>query len=186
MTDFDELLRRLKDGVERGALTQQEAAHYVGEDVAHRLRCASATLWTLAGPAGLRLLTRVGGFDATMGMPLGEPLQLTLAGPSAWHDTLSREGTFVADDVHADPRLGLAHAAMVGTRRVRGLLQAAIGHDAAPWGFVSCTQVDAPRTWTTGEIVQLQRIAAALSTRRQQARSTEPAPAEPPVSRAST
>jgi len=186
MDDFHDLLRRLKDGVERGALTQQEAAHYVGEDVARRLRCASATLWTLAGPPGLRLLTRVGGFDATLAMPLAEPLQLTLAGPSAWYDTLSQEGVFAAGDVHADPRLGLAHAAMVGTRRVRSLLQAAIGHEAAPWGLVSCTQVDAPRTWTSGEIVQLQRIARALSARRQQDRPPEPAPAAPPVSRAST
>jgi GAF domain-containing protein len=186
MDDFDELLRRLKDGVERGALTQQEAAHYVGEDVARRLRCASATLWTLAGPPGLRLLTRVGGFDATMAMPLAEPLQLTLAGPSAWYDALSNEGAFAAGDVHADPRLGLAHAAMVGPRRVRGLLQAAIGHEAAPWGFVSCTHVDAPRTWTNAEIVQLQRIAAALSAGRRRARATGTPPVAPPVSRAST
>ena len=70
MTGFDRFLARIVDGVERGALTQQEAAHYVGEHVARRLYCSSVTLWTIGGPPALRVVTRVGGFDAAIGMPL--------------------------------------------------------------------------------------------------------------------
>ena len=184
--EFDAFLRRVRDGVERGALTQQEAAHYVGEHVARQLYCSSATLWTLAGPPGLRVLTRVGGFDATLRMPLAEPLQFTLSGPSAWHDALSNEGVFVTADTHADPRLAGDHAALVGLRRVRGLLQAAIGRGAAPWGLVSCAQYDAVRTWTLPEIVHLQHIATALSARRPRDRAVAGAREAPPVSRAST
>lgn len=186
MDDFDLFLRRVKDGVERGALTQQEAAHYVGEDVARRLQCASATLWTIGGPPGLRVLTRAGGFDAMMKMPLAEPLQLTLAGASAWHDALSRDGVFTTADAQGDSRLGIACAAMVGSRRVRGLLQAAIGAGAAPRGVVSCTRVDAARPWTPDETAQLRCIAAALSTPREPAPPADAAPAAAPVSRAST
>jgi len=185
-SDFDRLLRRVKEGVERGALTQQEAAHYVGEHVARRLPCSSATLWTIAGPSGLRVVTRVGGFDATLNMPLAEPLQLTVSGESAWHDALSHEGVFATADTHADPRLAGDHAALVGLRRVRGLLHAAIGNGAAPWGFVSCTQYDTTRTWTLHEIVQLQRIAASLSSRRPRGRAGADARGPTPVSRAST
>lgn len=171
MSEFDGLLRRVKDGVDRGALTQQEAAHYIGEHVARRLYCSSATLWTMAGPPGLRVLTRVGGFDASLKMPLAEPVQVTLAGTSTWHDTLTREGVFATADVHAEPRLGGEHAGIAGLRRVRGLLQAGIGANADLWGFVSCAQYDAPRLWTLREIVHLQRIAIALSIRRSRDRA---------------
>ena len=54
MLDFERLLTRVLDGVERGALTQQDAAHYVGEHIARRLYCSSASLWTLSGSPGLR------------------------------------------------------------------------------------------------------------------------------------
>jgi GAF domain-containing protein len=171
MSEFDGLLRRVKDGVDRGALTQQEAAHYVGEHVARRLYCSSATLWTIGGPPGLRVLTRVGGFDTTLNMPLAEPLQVTLAGPSTWLDTLCQQGVFATADVHAEPRLGESHAGLVGLRRVRGLLQAGIGANADLWGFVSCAQYDTPRLWTLREIVHLQRIAIALSLRRSRDRA---------------
>jgi GAF domain-containing protein len=171
MSEFDRLLRRVKDGVDRGALTQQEAAHYVGEHVARRLYCSSATLWTIGGPPGLRVITRVGGFDATLEMPLAEPLQVTLAGASAWHDALSNQGVFATADCHADPRLTAQHAGLVGLQRVRGLLQAAIGANAALWGFVSCAQYDAARLWTLREITQLQRIGIALSIRRSRDRA---------------
>ena len=190
MTEFDRLLRRIVDGVERGTLTLQEAAHCVGEHVARKLHCTGATLWTLAGPPGLRVLTRIGGFDAAINAPLSEPLQFTLAGSSAWLDALSERRVFATADAQSDPRLGDGHDAVVGPRRVRGLLQAAIGANAGLWGFVSCTQHDAPRTWTPREIAQLQRIAVALSIRRSRdraaARARDRARVAPPVPRAST
>ena len=185
MGEFERFLARVVDGVRRGALTQQEAAHYVGEQVARRLYCSSATLWTLAGPPGLRVLTRVGGFDATLKMPLSEPLQVTLPGASAWADTLAEDGLFACPDAHADARLAGALGGMVGLRRVRGLLQAGIGANAALWGFVSCAQYDAPRAWSLREIAQLQRIAASLSIRRSRDRAGERRIALP-VSPAST
>jgi GAF domain-containing protein len=186
MSEFDGLLRRVKDGVDRGSLTQQEAAHYVGEHVARRLYCSTATLWTIAGPPGLRVLTRVGGFDATLKMPLAEPLQITLAGASAWHDALSQQGVFATADAHADPRLAGEHAGLAGLRRVRGLLQAAIGANADLWGFVSCAQYDAARLWTLREITQLQRIGIALSIRRSRDRAAARGRIALPVTRAST
>jgi hypothetical protein len=186
MSDFDGFLQRVKDGVERGALTQQEAAHYVGEHVARLLYCSSATLWTIVGPPGLRMLTRVGGFDASLDMPLAEPLQVTLAGPSAWYEALSGHGVFAAADTHADPRLDTTHAGLVGTRRVRGLLQAAICANDRVLGFVSCAQFDTTRLWTLREIVRLQRIATALSLRLPRGRAAARTRGAPPVSRAST
>jgi GAF domain-containing protein len=186
MSEFDRFLRRVKDGVDRGALTQQEAAHYVGEHVARRLYCSTATLWTIAGPPGLRVLTRVGGFDATLKMPLTEPMQVTLAGASPWHELLSQQGVFATADVRAEPRLGGEHADLIGLRRVRGLLQAGIGANADLWGFVSCAQHDAPRLWTLREIVQLQRIAVSLSIRRSRDRAAARGRAGLPVAPAAT
>jgi GAF domain-containing protein len=190
VTEFDRLLQRIVDGIERGTLTLQEAAHYAGEHVARKLQCSGATLWTLAGPPGLRVLTRIGGFDTTLAMPLTEPLQFTLAGSSAWIETLAERRIFASADVQSDPRLGDDHAPVVGPRRVRGLLQAAIGANAGLWGFVSCTQYDTPRAWTPRETTQLQRIAIALSIRRSRdraaARARDRARVAPPVPRAST
>ncbi len=186
MNEFHRLLRRVVDGVERGVLTQQEAAHYVGEHVARRLYCSSASLWAVAGPPGLRVLTRVGGFDATLNMPLSEPLQLTLAGSSTWHDTLSAQRVFASSDVHAEPRLAASHDAVAGLRRVRGLLQAAIGANADLWGFISCSQYDVARLWTLREITQLQRMAVALSIRRSRERVAARARNALPVSPASS
>jgi len=174
VTEFDRLLRRIVDGLERGSLTLQEAAHCVGEHAARRLDCSGAALWTLAGPPGLRVLTRIGGFDAAINAPLSEPLQFTLAGTSAWMDAQS------------DARLGGGHDAIVDPRRVRGLLQAAIGANASLWGFVSCAQYDTPRTWTPREIAQLQRIAVALSIRRSRDRTAARARVALPVPPVST
>jgi len=186
VTEFDRLLRRIVDGLERGSLTLQEAAHCVGEHAARRLDCSGAALWTLAGPPGLRVLTRIGGFDAAINAPLSEPLQFTLAGTSAWMDALSERRVFATADAQSAARLGGGHDAIVDPRRVRGLLQAAIGANASLWGFVSCAQYDTPRTWTPREIAQLQRIAVALSIRRSRDRTAARARVALPVPPVST
>jgi len=182
--EFDRFLARVVDGVERGALTQQEAAHYLGEHIARRLYCSSASLWSLAGPPGLRVITRVGGFDASANRPLVEPLQAMATGTSAWHDELAARRVFASGDAQRDARLAPLHAALLVPRRVRGLLQAAIGANGGLGGFVSCVQHDAPRAWTPRETAQLQRMAVALSLRR--SRDGQESALALPVSRAST
>jgi hypothetical protein len=182
--EFERFLARVVDGVERGALTQQEAAHYLGEHVARRLYCSSASLWSLAGPPGLRVITRVGGFDASANRPLVEPLQMMAAGASAWHDELAERRVFASDDAQRDARLAPVQAVLVVPSRVRGLLQAAIGANGGLDGFVSCVQHDAARAWTPREATQLQRMAVALSVRR--SRDGKDSALALPVSRAST
>ena len=184
MIEFDRFLARVVEGVERGALSQQEAAHYLGEHVARRLYCSSASLWSLAGPPGLRVITRVGGFDASTNRPLVEPVQTIVAGTSAWHDELAERRVFASDDAQRDARLAPVQAVLVVPRRVRGLLQAAIGAKGGLDGFVSCVQHDAARAWTPRETAQLQRMAVALSVRR--SRDGKDSALALPVSRAST
>ena len=181
MIEFERFLARVVDGVERGALTQQEAAHYLGEHIARRLYCSSASLWSLAGPPGLRVITRVGGFDASANRPLVEPLQTIATGTSAWHDDLAERRVFASDDAQRDARLAPLQAVFLVPRRVRGLLQAANG---GLGGFVSCVQHDTPRAWTPREATQLQRMAVALSVRR--SRDGKDSALALPVSRAST
>ena len=183
MIEFERFLARVVDGVERGALTQHEAAHYLGEHIARRLYCSSATLWTLSGPPGLRVMARVGGFDAPGNRPLIEPLQAIEAGASAWYDALAGQRVFMSTDTRHDPRLPRMHAALALPRRVRSLLQVAIGTNAGLCGFVSCTQYDTARAWTPREVAQLQRMAAALSLRRPRA---DAAGVAAPVPRVST
>lgn len=163
MIDFERLLARVGSGVDRGALSQHEAAHYIGEHIARRLYCSSASLWALAGTAERRVFTRVGGFDAVANRPLAEPLEVVDAQAGDWYDTLARRRLFASPDSASDPRLPGMHQALVGVRRVRGMLQAAIGANAGLWGFVSCTQYDTARLWTPREVTQLQRMAAALT-----------------------
>ena len=171
MIDFDRFLARVGSGVERGALSQAEAAHYIGEHVARRVYCSSATLWTIAGAPDRRVLTRVGGFDAAANRPLSEPMEFIDLHASDWFDALCERRVFVSHDTLGDERLPGFHAAAVGARPVRGMLQAAIGANASLVGFISCTQHDVARAWTPREIALVQRIAVALSIRRARARA---------------
>ena len=93
---------------------------------------------------------------------------------------------FASADAHCDPRLADARAALVEPRRVRGMLQAAIGADGELCGFVSCAQNGAARLWTLREIALLQRMAVALSVRRSRERPAGAGAFSLPVSRAST
>ena len=170
MIEFERLLARVGGGVESGALSQAEAAHYVGEHVARRIYCSSATLWTISGTPEHRVLTRVGGFDAAAGRPLAEPLEISEPNASEWYETLRERRVFVSRDTVTDTRLPAFHAVAIGDRPVRGMLQAAIGANASLAGFISCTQHDTARAWTPREITLLQRIAVALTIRRQRTR----------------
>lgn len=166
MIDFERFLARVGAGVESGALSQREAAFYVGEHVARSVYCSSATLWTITGTTEHRVLTRVGGFDAAANRPLSEPLEIIEPNASEWYDTLCERRVFVSRDTITDTRLPAFHAVAIGTRPVRGMLQAAIGANASLVGFISCTQHDTARAWTPREVTLLQRIAVALTIRR--------------------
>lgn len=166
MIDFDRFLARVGSGVERGALSQREAAHYIGEHVTRRVYCSSATLWTISGTPVRRVFTRVGGFDAAASRPLAEPMEIVETQDSEWLEALRERRVFVSRDTGSDTRLPPFHATAVGARAVRGMLQAAIGANASLVGFISCTQHDTARAWTPREITLVQRIAVALTIRR--------------------
>jgi GAF domain-containing protein len=171
--DFERFLARLGSGVESGALSQSEAAHYIGEHVARRVYCSSATLWTISGTPVRRVLTRLGGFDAAANRPLAEPMEIVDLHASEWYDALCERRIFVSSDTAHDTRLPGFHDAAVGVRAVRGMLQAAIGANASLVGFISCTQHDVARAWTPREITLVQRIAISLTIRRTRAKADE-------------
>jgi GAF domain-containing protein len=171
--DFERLLARVCGGVQSGALSQNEAAHYIGEHVARRVYCSSATLWTISGTPERRVLARMGGFDATANRPLTEPMEIVDFHASAWYDALCERRTFVSPDTTNDARLPGFHDAAVGVRAVRGMLQAAIGANGALVGFISCTQHDVARAWTPREITLVQRIAISLTIHRARAKAAE-------------
>ena len=166
MHDFEALLSRIRNGLDRGSLTEQAGADCLGEFIARHFRCSSVTVWSWTEAPGPRVLSRLGGFDATVAQPLNEPLELTALDDSEWYAALSAHGIYACTDTRADPRLDGLRATCIAPRRIGALLQAGFGVNGRLEGFISCTQHDTTRTWSTSELSQLKRIAAAISIRR--------------------
>jgi GAF domain-containing protein len=175
VTDFETLLRRVGTALDRGAIDQRTAAHYLGAHVCRQLYCSRVAFWTLSDAPDRVAVLRIGGFDAIANRPLSEAVALEIDTPCAWLAELVGRGGFACADTAVDPGLRALHAAYLAPQRINAVLQATIGANTRACGFIGCEQIGSARAWTQRDAVLLKRVASAISLQRHRQRGALPA-----------
>lgn len=165
MGNFLALLAEIRRGIESGALSQAEAAHYVSQRMCRVFHCARASIWTAQGVQ----VSRLGGYDALACRPLTELAELVGANLGKRLVTLTRPGILVSEDVMADDRLECVRDKYLAPHSVTSVLAAPLRFNGVISGVVCLESVGALRKWQTSEIAKLKSFANSISLRKARA-----------------
>ncbi len=165
MRNFLALLAEIHRGVESGALTQAEAAHYASQRLCRIFHCARASIWTIQAGQAMRL----GGYDALQSRPLTELAELVRAKLGKHLVALTRPGIFVSEDVMADERLACVRDKYLAPHSVTSVLAAPLRFNGVISGVVCLESVGVLREWQTSEIARLKSFANSMSLRKARA-----------------
>ena len=159
------MLAEIHRGVESGALTQAEAAHYASQRLCRMFHCARASIWTIQAGQAIRL----GGYDALACRPLIELSELVGTKLGKRLVSLTRPGILVSEDVMADDRLACVRDKYLVPHSVASVLAAPLRFNGVISGVVCLESVGARREWQTSEIAKLKSFANSMSLRKARA-----------------
>jgi len=161
MDDLRQFLIETFRALDAGVLDKAGAACELSKRLCKEVACDRASICTLEGSRVIRL----GGFDARLGIPLPESVELSNQSPTAHHVADRRMGVY--------PPLGPESAGWpqalrdlyLAPRGLQSLTVAAIGSNPDVIGFV-CAASLTERQWSLAETAKLRLIANAIALRR--------------------
>jgi GAF domain-containing protein len=155
-------LRVLGTGLEDGRIDHEEYRRALATFLLQRFRCSRVTLWRFVGDAGRRILRCVAARSLVNG-PLPAGTELVEQQYGRYFAELAKAGVYVCADTLADPNLAALRDRYDRPDGTRALLDAAFSVNGTAFGVLCCEQTGTTRSWKTGEVRDLRRIAAIVS-----------------------
>ncbi len=150
--------------IDAGRVTETEASLKACEFIQKALKCATVSMWDVAGPPGSRVMHRAAGFDGVRGVGGAKPASFPERGGD-YFNVLVRDGCYIASDTLADRSLEPIREPMLIPYNIRSLLSASFGSNGEVSGIITCTDAKV-RKWLPAEVTALRRCAAEVSLRR--------------------
>jgi hypothetical protein len=147
--------------LDAGTLSRAGAACALSRRVCEELACDRASIVTLDGARVIRL----GGFDARLGAPLPEDVQLSDRSPTAHRVANRRMGVYPPLDAESEGWPQALRELYLVPQGLESLAVAAIGSNPNVTGFV-CAANLTEREWSLADMARLRLVANAIALRR--------------------
>ena len=161
MDDLRQFLIETFRALDAGVLDKGGAACELSKRLCQEVDCDRASICTLDGPRVIRL----GGFDARLGIPLPESIELSNESPTAHHVANRRMGMYPPIGPDSDGWPQALRERYLVPQGLQSLTVAAIGSNPDVIGFV-CAASLTEREWSLAEMARLRLVANAIALRR--------------------
>ena len=147
--------------IDAGTLDRAGAACELSKRLCKEVSCDRASICTLDGARVIRL----GGYDAQLGTPLAEDVELSDKSPTAHHVADCRMGVYPPIDSASEGWPQALRDLYLAPQGLQSLTVAAIGTNPNVTGFV-CAASLTERQWSLAEMAKLRLVANAIALRR--------------------
>lgn len=161
MDDLRQFLLETFRALDAGTLDKAGAACELSRRLCRELACDRASICRLEGAR----VIRIGGFDARLGTPLPESIELSNQSPTAHHVADRRMGVYPPLGPDSDGWPQALRDLYLVPQGLQSLTVAAIGTNPDVTGFV-CAASLTEREWSLAEMAKLRLVANALALRR--------------------
>ena len=161
MDDLRNFLAETFRALDAGTLTRAGAACALSKRLCADLDCDRASIVTLDGQRVIRL----GGFDARVGAPLPEDVELSDRSPTAHRVANRRMGVYPPLDAESEGWPQALRDLYLAPQGLQALTVAAIGSSPNVTGFVCAANLTA-REWSLADMARLRLVANAIALRR--------------------